>query len=944
MIARVPHPLNRKRIAMIPTHRFSRRRGRSTLIVAMLAATTLAGYAFPAQDAVAQETPRQDTSKPAATPAQSRRLTIDVSSDTGAYHGGASGTLYGLYDARLPFPNLIEGIGLRTVSTKAQDGPQHPGADALEVARLLADASNGDTYIYMTDITRHFPYRWKTGGCAASVASYIEKLRAQVEQVKTLPAKYRSRIVFVPYNEPEGNMFGDGPESCDGIGWQKNPKIFFDAWDRAVRMIRATLPGARIAGPNTSRLYDENLGFMRHVVAVDTVPDVITWHELSDPATVRASVARYRKWEDQVFAGTRHDGRHLPININEYAYNYHTSVPGQMIQWIAAIEDAKVDADIAYWNIDGNLSDSAVQANRGNGQWWLLHAYAGMSGHTLAVTPPQPGESYTLQGVATLDPAKKQARVILGGGSGANTVSLANIPAALFGRNVRVLVREIGWSGQLGDAPPPRAIADLTLPIVAGTLDLAFGRGALPALREESAYEMIVSPAGGGATTRDPILWQQDYEAEKAERQGTGLTIKGPEGSPKAVDRFYTSGGYSVAGLATGTDTRLAFPVQVPRDGTYDLRVIANSFNKDAAVAQQGATNVFVRIDGIAASEREMLLPLGYKPSVWDHADTTVKLTKGRHVVTLATRSLDGKRRTIGNALVDRITLTLPDPKAGEAIYEAEYASLAGTTPSYGAAARSGPGVVALPSGARATFWVYAANEGLAPVAIDTLGSHAVTVTVNGAPVPPGSTAFLMGGINKIVVTGASAATLLDRIRVGTPALGNASSHEAEAATIAGTASIAAASRASGARAVTGIGGDPGNGNTLTFDDVTVSRAGRYALTIRYSNDEQSQATHYNPDPLARRALISVNGDAPIPVTFPNSFHRNNWWTLTVPVTLHAGRNSVRFAGEEQPNFDGRSYASKTWPGVLLRSRFAPDIDRITVAPLSDRDAASRRR
>ncbi len=923
MIARVSPPLHRKSIVMNPTPTFFRKR--AALIAALLGTASLGGTASPAQETITR----------AAIRAEAGRLTVDLSSDTGPYHGGASGTLYGLYDARLPFPNLIEGIGLRTVSTKAQDGPQHPGADALEVARLLTDASGGDTYIYMTDITRHFPYRWKTGDCAASVTSYIEKLRAQVEQVKTLAPRYRARIVFVPYNEPEGNMFGNGPESCDGTGWQKNPRVFFDAWDRAVRMIRTAMPDARIAGPNTSRLFDENLGFLRHAVAADTLPDVMTWHELSDPATVRASVGRYRKWEDQVFADTRHRGKHLPININEYAYNYHTSVPGQMIQWIAAIEDTKVDADIAYWNIDGNLSDSAVQANRANGQWWLLNAYAGMTGHTLTVTPPRPGQSYTLQGVATLDPAKRQARVILGGGSGTNTLTLANIPVGTFGRNLRVLVREIGWSGQLGDAPPPRVVADLNLPVGAGSLDLAFGGGKLPLLREESAYEVIVSPTGGGAPVRDPILWRQDYEAEQAARHGTGLTIKGPEGSPKAVDRFYTSGGYSVAGFATDRDARLDVAVDVPRDGLYDLRVIANTFNKDAAVAAGGATNVFLRIDGAAASERELLLPLGYKPSVWDHNDAAVSLTRGRHVLTLATRSLDGKRRTVGNALIDRVTLSLPGSATTEAVYEAEYASLAGTTPTYGGLAKSGPGAVALTRGATATFWIYAPSDGFAPIGIDTMGRGSASVTVNGAPLATGAAAFLMGGINKLVVSGATAATMLDRVRVGKPSMTGARFYEAEAAKVGGYASIASASRANGGRAVVGIGGEPGNGNSLTFDDVVVDRAGRYALTIRYANDEQSQATHYNPDPLARRALISVNGVEATPVTFPNSFHRNNWWELTVPVTLRAGRNSIRFSGEEQPNFDGRSYASQAWPGVLLRSRFAPDIDRIAITPLA---------
>ena len=118
---------------------------------------------------------------------------------------------------------------------------------------------------------------------------------------------------------------------------------------------------------------------------------MITWHELSHPEAVRQSVAKYRAWEKDLFKGTDREGTQLPVNINEYAFNYHTSVPGQMIQWVSAIEESKVDADIAYWNIDGNLSDSAVQSNRGNGQWWLLHAYASMSGHTVQRDPAVPG-------------------------------------------------------------------------------------------------------------------------------------------------------------------------------------------------------------------------------------------------------------------------------------------------------------------------------------------------------------------------------------------------------------------------------------------------------------------------------------------------------------------------------------------------------------------------
>ncbi len=836
------------------------------------------------------------------------RMTVDLASDTGAFHGGASGTLYGLYDARLPHPNLVEGIGLRTVSTKAQDGPQHPGADALEVSTLLTDASGGDTYIYMTDINREFPYDWKTGDCAQSVANYIEKLRAQVRQVKGMAPRYRDRIVFVPFNEPDGNMFAEGPKSCNNIRWQKDPTAFNDAWDRAVRMIRQELPGARIAGPNTSILYPEVEGFLRHAIAADTMPDIVTWHELSNPATVRTSVRQYREWEDRLFKGTKWQGRHLPVNINEYAYNYHTSVPGQMVQWVAAIEDSKVDADIAYWNIDGNLSDSAVQANRGNGQWWLLNAYATMSGHTLAVTPPHPDQSYTLQGVATLDTARAQMRMLFGGKSGDATIALTHVPPS-FGGTVRVRVREIDWTGQLGDASPPVVVDDRVVPVKDGQIDLTFGRDGLPALREEAAYELVLSPGQGVRPAAVTPRWRQDYEAEKATRQGQGLTVRGPEGSPDHVDRFHVSNGYLVEGFKTGADAALDFAVDVPRDGRYDLRVLASSFNKDPLVEPQGATNVFLRIDGKPGGETELFLPLGYKPAVLDHADTVVNLTRGRHVLTLATRSLDGTRRTQGNAMVDRITLTAADPAVTATRYDVADAMV---------------------KGGSTTFWVYAAQDGLARLSPDA-GGGAVRMAVNGRETK--GRAFLLGGINKVVLT-ATGSSAVRGLSV-TPENGAAPHvYEAEDAQVAGTARIAAASRASGGRAVFAIGGAPGNGNTLTFPRVMAPRAGTYALTLRFSNEEQAKATHYNPDPLARIARISVNGGKPMLVSAPHSFNANNWWEMSVPVALKAGANTIRIAGEEQPNWDGRTYASQRWPGVQLRSAYAPNIDRIAITPM----------
>ncbi|MFF8193343.1 LamG-like jellyroll fold domain-containing protein [Streptomyces bobili] len=875
------------------------------------------------------------------------QLTVDLGSDTGAFHGGASGTLYGVYGPDVPTNNLIEGMGLRTVSTKAQDGPQHPGADALEVVKPLADSTDGDVYIYMTDIHRGFPYQWPGDTPEEKLKLYKEKIAQQVDQVLRLPEQYQDNIVFVPFNEPEGNMFGTGEWSYDKVSWLNDPAAYFAAWDDAYRLIKSKMPDARVAGPNTSVLYDQVKGFLTHALDAGTLPEVITWHELSHPEAVRASVAKYRAWEKDLFKGTDREGTRLPVNINEYAFNYHTSVPGQMIQWVSAIEESKVDADIAYWNIDGNLSDSAVQSNRGNGQWWLLNSYASMSGHTVNVAPPFPGENYTMQGVGTLDEKKKQARLIFGGSTGKGHITFADVPKRLFGERVHAWVREIDWSGQLGDSSGPKLLTERNLEVADdGTVSVDFGDGTLPPLKESSAYEIVLSPSGRAAGTQSPpVRWQASYEAEDAAHTGSGYTRNGPEGSPRDVSKFYTSGGYDVGGLRTGSDVTLDVTVDVPQDGTYDLSVFANSLNTFDKVKEQGPTNVFLRVDGKADSEQELYLPLGYKWVVWDHTDTEVRLTKGKHTLTLAARSADGKRVTRGDAIVDRLTLTLPEASAHTQVYEGELAWPAGgALPVYDLPKRAGTpatgsGAVQLRKNQSATFWVYSPADREATLEVDTLGGTGARLSVNGHDVlrlakgRNRAAVSLSGGINKVTVTGGSSTTLVDRLTV-TPTEGTLTTrtYEGGDAKLTGTAALAPLSLATAGTAITGIGGEPGNGNTATFT-VTADRAGLHALRIRYANPEQAEATHYNPDPLARHADIGVNGGETRRVSFPHSFHQNNFWELTVPVQLKKGQNTITFRSEELPNFDGTTYASDTFPGVPLRSRHAPLIDRITVAP-----------
>ncbi|RUR03107.1 LamG-like jellyroll fold domain-containing protein [Labedella endophytica] len=848
---------------------------------------------------------------------------IDMAENTGDVYGGASGVLYGLYGDGMPTSNLVEGMDVRTVATKAQDGGQHPGSDALEILPTLT-ATGGDVYLRITDYYRGFPYQWPGDTPEEKLADYRAVLDEQLAMIETIPAEQREHLVIEPFNEPEGNMFGTGEWSLDGTSWLEDPTDYFAAWDSTYERIKEVFPDMRIAGPGTSILYSQLQGYLDHVIEADTVPDIITWHELSDPASIRTSVDRYRGWEATAFEGTSFEGTELPININEYAFNYHTSVPGQMIQWISAIEETKIDAMIAFWNINGNLADSAVQQNRANGQWWLYNSYAQMSGHTVELTAPSPGESYTLQGVSSLDEEKEISRTIIGGADGAAPVDLVNIPSDVFGDTARVQVREIPWTGQLGDSEQPIVLSDRVVDVASGALTVDFGSDGLPALTESSAYEILISPGDGAEATAATPAWNASFEAEDAAYTGSGYTRNGPEGSPNDVSKFYTSGGYNVGGLRTGSNGELAFTVDVPETGAYDLSVFANSLNTYEAIEENGPTNVFMTVDG--GAEQELFLPLAYKWVVWDHADTTVQLEAGRHTITLAATSLDGSRTTQGDALIDRITLERSAPDDAVTDYEAEYADHTGTPTATG---------VDLAADQSATFWVYGAAD--AEATLEVLGSGTGTVAVNDEAVLDLDAAtevavHLEGGVNKIVVSGEAEIDLL-RVAASQEKLA-VTEYQAEDAELSGTAAPVDLGLAEGGLAVDGIGGDPGNDNAATFT-VEAASAGKHAVVVRFSNPEQVPATHYNPNPMARHADISVNGGAAERVLFVPTFHENNFWERTLVFDLEEGENTIRFSAEEQPNFDGVTYAQENFPGIPLRADTAPILDRISVSALA---------
>ncbi|MBM7569234.1 fibronectin type III domain-containing protein [Paenibacillus sacheonensis] len=129
-----------------------------------------------------------------------------------------------------------------------------------------------------------------------------------------------------------------------------------------------------------------------------------------------------------------------------------------------------------------------------------------------------------------------------------------------------------------------------------------------------------------------------------------------------------------------------------------------------------------------------------------------------------------------------------------------------------------------------------------------------------------------------------------------TNAASSGTAYEAEAAAnlLTGGAWKGSCSTCSGGFAVKNVGNNDG---TLQVNGVSAPSTGSYTLKVYYLNG----------DPAARTSLMSVNGGAPVTVTFAPTGSWTTVGSVNVTVALNAGSNSVKFyhnAGSYAPDFD----------------------------------------
>lgn len=344
-------------------------------------------------------------------------LHVDLSREVGRASQRASGILYGLTeDGSNPPDKYLDGIGPRYVRAGGAqlDAPGGWVADRYErrwaatLAQYRRTTSLDGTFIMLV----HDLYgadgstidKWPgDGGDWADFSAFLDRLIDDVTGEAMIPQ-------WDLWNEPDIELF-----------WARPQQQFLEAWQIAFGKVREAFPEATIVGPSTAQEpSDDNewwMAFLDFIAAHDSVPDIISWHEIGGAAHGQDPVASRAAVEGMLRS------RGLSVSefqINEYAEKWQQN-PGQSAWFIARLERAQIEGLRANWasgpELHDNLADLLTRTEDGYatlGDWFTYQWYSGQQGAVLATESADPLDIFATK----RDGNNPEARFLLGNHGG----------------------------------------------------------------------------------------------------------------------------------------------------------------------------------------------------------------------------------------------------------------------------------------------------------------------------------------------------------------------------------------------------------------------------------------------------------------------------------------------------------------------------------------------
>ncbi|GGK78364.1 RICIN domain-containing protein [Mangrovihabitans endophyticus] len=408
------------------------------------------------------------TLSPASAAAASNTLVVNAGQNLRPVTHVATGSLYGLANATQPSVSLAQAIKPNTFVQMPAGGRQQPTGD-ISVVAPTAVSVGAKLVNRLCDYYPGWPYQF-------SWSTWTPFINSQISAMKS-SSYYNSIASYEPWNEPD-------------LTWNSANGTFESFWTTTFRQIRSLDASKPIQGPSFSDNISGMRTFLQNAVATNTVPDILSWHELSSASKIAGDVATIQSIEDQLGISRR------PIAIEEYASPSEVGLPGPLVGYISKFERLGIrDAELPFWNQSGTLGD--LLTSRGgspNAAYWLYTWYAAMTGTMVTTTPPaQSG----IDGFAAVPSARNEVSIVVGGCSGACAVTVNGLNSLSLGSTVGVKVEQTVSQGRTVASPGPSTMATATYTPSNGSISVPITMAA------NNAYRITITPGNGGGQPTD---------------------------------------------------------------------------------------------------------------------------------------------------------------------------------------------------------------------------------------------------------------------------------------------------------------------------------------------------------------------------------------------------------------------------------------------------------
>lgn len=390
-------------------------------------------------------------------------LQIDVSTPLRPVSRVGSGMLYGLALPDRPPLDLLLPLKLNTLRQPPPNHEHFPNGETRHVGDPLdigpnAVAAGADMTMDMADHFDGFPYHWTNWN------DWLGRVDRMIADLQARP-DITNVTAWEIWNEPD-------------YTWSEAAGDFNEGWARTHERIRASDPDTDIMGPSITH-WNRNMmrDFLTAAMASGTVPEVVSWHELSGWEGVDTHIRDYRALEQELGIGP------LPISLNEYASRDEIDVPSTVNHYIAQFEREGVrDAERAFWYEAGTLN-GLLHQNQPTASYWMYQWYAEQSGDIVQVTPTRYNDA-----VAAYDAETRQVSIVFGGEAGDNSVRVDGL--ADLGSSVTASLEYTPGSGRTTVVQAPTEVFTETYAVTDGGVTI-------PIAGEDylGAYRLLLTPA-----------------------------------------------------------------------------------------------------------------------------------------------------------------------------------------------------------------------------------------------------------------------------------------------------------------------------------------------------------------------------------------------------------------------------------------------------------------